>query len=146
MDILGILAELHGQRDRITQAIEALESLNGSTASTTPPTRAAVKEAVPVASSTAKKRVLSPEGRKAIADATRKRWAKKKRAAKAAAKKAAAVTPAAVKPAAVKPAKDAPAAFPVVKKVGKPMSPATKKKLALAAKARWAAKKTAVKG
>lgn len=142
MDILGILAELHGQRDRITQAIEALESLNGSTASTTKsPTRAAVKEAVPVASSTAKKRVLSPEGRKAIADATRKRWAKKKRAAKAAAKKAAAVTPAAVKP-----AKDAPAAFPVVKKVGKPMSPATKKKLALAAKARWAAKKTAVKG
>jgi hypothetical protein len=56
---------------------------------------------------------------------------------KSAAKKAAVV------PATTKPAKAAPVASPGVKKVGKPMSEATKKKLAAAAKARWAAKKAA---
>jgi hypothetical protein len=30
MDTLGILTELYGQRDRINQAIEALESLGGT--------------------------------------------------------------------------------------------------------------------
>src|ERR1700681_2038272 len=103
MDILGILAELHGQRDRISQAIEALESLNGSTSSprtakTTPKPAplATVKgvKAAPVAT----KRVISPEARQRMAEAQQKRWAKKKRAVKAAAKKAvAAVAPATVK-------------------------------------------------
>jgi hypothetical protein len=75
-----------------------------------------------------------------MAEAQKKRYAKAKRAVKAAAKKAAVVAPTA------KPAKTAPVASSGVKKVGKPMSAATKKKLAVAAKARWAAKKTAVKG
>jgi hypothetical protein len=51
-----------------------------------------------------------------------------------------------VAPVAKTSAKAAPVAPISVKKVGKPMSEATKKKLAVAAKARWAAKKTAVKG
>jgi hypothetical protein len=61
-----------------------------------------------------------------------KRWAKKKRAEKAAAKKAATV---------VQLAK----AAPVAKGARNPMSAATKKKLALAAKARWTAKKAPAK-
>jgi hypothetical protein len=56
----------------------------------------------------------------------------------AAAKKAAVVAPVAKTS-----AKAAPVASPVVKKGGKPMSEATKKKLAVAAKARWAAKTAA---
>jgi hypothetical protein len=54
---------------------------------------------------------------------------------KAAAKKAATVAPVATKS-----AKTAAVTSPVANKVGKPMSEATKKKLAVAAKARWAAK------
>ena len=50
---------------------------------------------------------------------------------------------AAVVPATVKPAKAAPVASTSGKKVGTPMSETTKKKLAVAAKARWAVKKTA---
>jgi hypothetical protein len=68
-----------------------------------------------------------------MAEAQQKRWAKKRRAVKAAAKKVAVLTPVATK--SVKVASAAP------KGARKPMSPATKKKLAVAAKARWAAKK-----
>jgi hypothetical protein len=134
MDTAKFLTDLRAQRDRIDNAITALEAISDNIAA--PTKKAAQAPASANATGTAvlpKKRVLSPEGRQAIIEATRKRWAKKKRAEKAAAKKAA-VTPTAVKPATAS-----------VKKVGKPMSEATKKKLALAAKARWAAKKTAAK-
>jgi hypothetical protein len=135
MDILGFLTELYSERDRLNNAIAALEALNGITLS---PAKSTAKAAAPTPGTqpTAKKRVISAEGRKRIADAQKARWAKKKRAAKYAAKKAATVIPAAVTP-----AKAAPVAAAPVKGAWKPTSPATKKKLAAAAKASWAAKK-----
>jgi hypothetical protein len=100
MDILGFLAELYSERDRIDSAITALEALNGNAIT---PAKTAIKphavksaKAFPV-SATATKRVVSPESRKKMANAQQKRWAKKKRAVKAAAKKAAPVTTEAAK-------------------------------------------------
>jgi hypothetical protein len=148
MDTAQILTDLRAERDRINNAITALEALNGNAAiptktATKAPAPAAVKtvKAAPVAAPVAAKRVISPEGRQRMAEAQKKRYAKAKRAVKAAAKKAAVVAKVVTTS-----AKAAPVASPVVKKVGKPMSETTKKKLAVAAKARWAAKKTAVKG
>jgi hypothetical protein len=81
---------------------------------------------------------LKPPANKKMAAAQQKRWAKTKRAVKAAAKKAAA-------PVAAKPAKKVPVASPAVNGARKPMTAATKKKLAAAANARWAAKKAPAK-
>jgi hypothetical protein len=81
MDTKTILADLRAQRDRIDQAIEALESLNG-----TPATRAGKPASGTKPTTT--KRVVSPEARRRMAEAQQKRWAKKKRAVKAAAKEA----------------------------------------------------------
>jgi hypothetical protein len=145
MDTAQILTDLRAERDRINDAISALEALNGTGVPTakTAPVPAAVKTAkpAPVAAPVAGKRVISPEGRQRMAEAQKKRYAKAKRAVKTAAKKGAVVAPTAVKS-----AKAAPVASPGVKRAGKPMGEATKKKLAVAAKARWAAKKAAVKG
>jgi hypothetical protein len=92
MDTAQILADLRAQRDRITAAIAALESLNGTAA--TPAKIAAKPAAVKSAKiPAAKKRVVSPEARQRMAEAQQKRWAKKKRAVKSAAKKAAAPVP-----------------------------------------------------
>jgi hypothetical protein len=96
MDTTAILAALLLERDRIDQAIAALESLNGTAIS---PAKSAAKNAKTPAA--AKKRVFSPESRQRMAEAQQKRWAKKKRAVKAAAKKTA------LSPAAKKPAKEA---------------------------------------
>jgi hypothetical protein len=99
MDTLRILAELHGERERIDQAIEALESLNGSTSKpktfktatkTTKPVVVKREKTAPVASPATKKRVISPEGRQRMAEAQQKRWAKRKKAVNAAKKAVAA--------------------------------------------------------
>jgi hypothetical protein len=141
MDTAQFLKDLRSERDRIDNAIAALEALDGTVTSSngTAVKPAAVKVAKTTASPSSKTRTVSPEARQRMAEAQQKRWAKKKRAVKAAAKKAAAVAPTTVKP-----AKAAPFAAPAAKGARKPMSPATKKKLALAAKARWAAKKAHV--
>jgi hypothetical protein len=131
MDTAKFLADLRAQRDRIDNAITALEALSG-TATTSAKTT--TKAALPATAPTTAKRVISAEARQRMADAQKKRYAK----ARAAAKKAAAVAPVTTAS-----AKAAPVISPVVKRVGKPMSPATKKKLAASAKARWATKKTA---
>jgi hypothetical protein len=88
MDILGFLTELYSERNRINQAIAALESLNGTAAvsAKTAAKPAAVKTSKTPAAAT--KRVVSPEARQRMAEGQQKRWAKKKRAVKAAAKKA----------------------------------------------------------
>jgi hypothetical protein len=141
MDTAQFLIDLRVQRDRINDAIAALESLTVNGISK-PAAKYAVKTAKPAKSAktasvapASTKRVVSPEGRLRMAEAQQKRWAKKKRAVKSAAKKAATVAPVATKS-----AKTAAVTSPAAKKVGKPMSEATKKKLAVAAKARWAAK------
>jgi hypothetical protein len=140
MDTAQILNDLRAQRDRTINAIAALEALNGAAIS---PAKTATKAASHVGINGDKtasvapastKRVISPEGRQRMAEAQKKRYAKAKRAVKAAAKKVA------VAPVATKSAKTAAVTSHVAKKVGKPMSEATKKKLAVAAKARWAAK------
>jgi hypothetical protein len=93
MDTNKILADLRAQRERVNQAIAALEALNGTAVSgpksKTPAkaTKATVTKATAVASGTksvAKKRVISPEGRKRMAEAQQKRWAKKAKATKSA--------------------------------------------------------------
>ena len=83
MDTSNILATLRAERNRIDQAIAALEALNETSATK-------VAKPAPGTKQTVTKRVVSPEARLRMAVAQQKRWAKKKRAVKAAAKKAAA--------------------------------------------------------
>lgn len=112
MDTSTILATLRAQRDRIDQAIAALEALNGASATEAAKPALGTKQ-------TAKKRVFSPESRQRMAEAQQRRWSKKRRAVKAAAKKIAAPTPSATKLVKV--------ASPTPKGARKPMSAATKK-------------------
>lgn len=110
MNIEQMVAELRRERDRITQAIEAMEALTGSGAPSVSLSR-------PGAVAPRGGARISAAGRKRIAEAARRRWAKIK-AAKVA------------KPA--KPAKSAPA---------RRMSPAARRRLSELAKARWAKRK-----
>jgi hypothetical protein len=132
MDTTKILTDLRAQRDRLNQAIAALESLNAS-ASAPQTSKNAAKTSTAAALNSAPhagKRVISDEARQRMAEAQRKRWAKKKRAAKAAS-----VTT-------VKPAKAAAKkAAPKSSKGG--ITAAGRKRISEAAKARWAAKKAA---
>ncbi len=136
MDTVQILIELRARRERIDQAIAALEALEK-----TPAHRPTAKAAAKAASSasgtkpTAGKRVMSPESRQRMAEAQQKRWAKKKRAVKVVAKKAASVAPETEKPA----KKAAKKAAPTSAKGG--ITAAGRKRMSDAAKARWAAKK-----
>jgi hypothetical protein len=129
MDTAPILTELRAQRDRINQAIEALESLGGTSSAPTKPGRKPATATVP----TVKKRVVSAAARKKMAEAAKKRWAVKK----AAEKKPAAKAPAAKKVASKK----------TVTKTAKKrfVSPESRQKMAEAQQKRWAKKKRAVK-
>ena len=93
MDTAQILSDLRAQRDRINDAIAALEALGETSAPTKTMTKApapaAVKSGKAAVSPASAKRVVSPEARQRMAEAQQKRWAKKKRVVKAAAKKAA---------------------------------------------------------
>ena len=73
MDTGRIVAELKSERDRLSQAIAALERLS--------PKAAAKKSAVPhrAAGSKKKRGHLTPEGRKRLSDLMKKRWAEKKK-------------------------------------------------------------------
>jgi hypothetical protein len=133
MDTTKILTDLRAQRDRLNQAIAALESLNAS-ASAPQASKSAAKTAIAATlksarSAPAGKRVISEEARQRMAEAQRKRWAKKKRAVKA----AAVLT-------AEKPAKAANKKT-TTKKVKTGITAAGRKRISEAAKARWAAKK-----
>ena len=77
-----IIAKLKAERGLLNAAIAALEALNGKALP--------LPTSKPTVEKVATKRVMSPEARKRIGDATRKRWQAKKAAAKRAAKKAAA--------------------------------------------------------
>ncbi len=135
MDTAQILADLRAQRERISQAITALEALE-ETAVSRPTAKAATKAAAlksgktaPVAPPAAKKRVISPEGRKRMAAAQQKRWATKKKAAKP-----------------VAGAKLVSSKKTVAKSAKKRVvSPDSRKRMAEAQQKRWAAKKRAVK-
>ena len=94
MDTAQILTDLRAQRERITAAITALESLTGSTPAPAAktPASAAAKSVKTTSAST--KRAVSPEGRQRMAEAQQKRWAKKKLAMAAKARWAAKKAPA----------------------------------------------------
>ncbi len=81
-----IIARLEQQKAAIDRAIAALNEFGGeaSVASQLPEVRHPAK----TVKKTGKKRVMSEEGRRRIAEAQQKRWAKSKRAAKKLAKAA----------------------------------------------------------
>lgn len=73
MDTKQLLSELRAQRDRITQAITALEGLGGG-----------ARSKLSVAGTTKKsapRRRMSAAARKRISEAAKKRWAERKKAA-----------------------------------------------------------------
>ena len=124
-DLGKIIAELEHQRAAIDRAISALREIAG-------PTRGeAATFATGEGKTTGQKRHLSPEGRKRIIEATKRRWA---------AKKAAELTEGDVQSkTATKPAS---ANGKAASRKGH-ISPEGRKKLAAAMKRRWAAKRAA---
>jgi hypothetical protein len=127
MDTQVILASLRAERDRLNQAIAALEALD---AAIDPVSRPGRKVGEPAKNKT---RTMSAAGRRRIAEAQKKRWAKKK----AAAKKSAVKSVASAKGAVLKTATS--------RKVKRVVSPESRKKMAAAQKKRWAKKKVVAK-
>jgi hypothetical protein len=112
-NVENVISQLEEQRSAIDRAISVLREVNGSSVTTT--------GAHSIAQGKTGKRRLSPEGRRRIIEATKKRWAAKRLA------EAGTVT----KPAAVSRRSR--------------LSAAGRKRLALAMKKRWAAAKRAGK-
>lgn len=77
MGIDSILAEIDAEIARLTEARALLAGMGSAT-----PAAAKGKAANKAAKKTGKKRELSPEARKRIADAQRKRWAAQRAKAK----------------------------------------------------------------
>lgn len=75
-DVASIISELEQQRSAIDRAIAALREIGGTTNQAVMPA---------AAKSTGKKRQMSAQGRRNIAEATRKRWALRREAEAAAA-------------------------------------------------------------
>ena len=123
MDTAQILADLRAQRNRIDDAITALEALNGTKPLGKPAATLDVDQASPTV-----RRTMSPAARKKIAAALKARWAAKKTSAKPVAD----ARQAATKKALAKTAK-------------RVISPESRKKMAEAQQKRWAKKKRAVK-
>jgi hypothetical protein len=127
MDTRAILANLRIERDRLNQAIAALEALDATTDPVSRPGRR-IKE--PAKNKT---RTMSAAGRQRIADAQKKRWAKKKAAAKKSAVKS------------VASAKGAVLKTGAPRKVKRVVSLESRKKMAAAQKKHWAKKKVLAK-
>ena len=113
MDIQTIVSNLKDERNRIDQAISALEGLTSNA-----PRRGRPPKAT---SPVGRRRRMSPAARKRISEAMKQRWAKWQ--GKSSPKRA--------------------KAPPNKTAVRRPMSVAAKKKLSALMKARWAAKKEA---
>lgn len=111
MNLAEVLQQLRAERDRIEQAVHALEALENGIALNSPPAE------------TPKKRRISAAGRRRIIAATKARWARI-RAAQGTTTSVAAQAKTA-KPPAIK----------------RRMSAAARKRISQAAKARWAAAK-----
>ena len=122
MDTAQILADLRAQRNRIDDAITALEALNGTKPLGKPAATIDVNQASPTV-----RRTMSPAARKKIAAALKARWAAKKTSAKPVADAKQAATKA------------------VAKTAKRVISPESRKKMAEAQQKRWAKKKRATK-
>jgi hypothetical protein len=85
-DLDTIIEQLENWKVAIDNAIASVTALRGIEAIVPPSSAAPVKPAAATKKVT-KKRILSPEGRKKISEASRKRWANLKKAAPAATKK-----------------------------------------------------------
>jgi hypothetical protein len=72
LDIHAIVKELKHERDRLEKAIAALEETDSAPAQGISPPAANLR-----APSSGKGRHLTPEGRKRLSDAMKKRWAEK---------------------------------------------------------------------
>ena len=123
MDTAQILADLRAQRNRIDDAITALEALNGTKPLGKPAATLDVNQASPTV-----RRTMSLAARKNIAAAQKARWAAKKRSAK--------------------PVADAKQATPkkaATKTAKRVISAESRKKMAEAQQKRWAKKKKAAK-
>jgi hypothetical protein len=82
MDTQQILAELRVQRDRLDQAIAAIESLATGGSDVVPEAARESTQAIPKPA----KRHISPEGRRRIAEAAKRRWAAQRKGTKPVAK------------------------------------------------------------
>ena len=84
MDLKNVLEQLHTERDRVNQAITALETLQGI--SSAPRRGRPPKNPTQYASvvSMPKKRTMSPAARKRISEMMKKRWAERRRKNRAA--------------------------------------------------------------
>ena len=111
MDIKPILTDLKAELNRITQAIAALESLDGTATAATPAAKAAPVQA--------KRRGLTPAGRRRLSEKMKARWAARRKSA--------------VRPAAKQP------------RGRRTMSPAARKRISMMMKKRWAARRGAAK-
>jgi hypothetical protein len=133
MDTAQILADLRAQRNRIDNAITALEALNGTKPLGNghdlpiPLGKRAAALDVKQASQTVR-RTMSPAARKKIAAAQKARWASKKTSAKP-----------------VVDAKQAATKKAVAKTAKRVISPESRKKMAESQQKRWAKKKRAAK-
>ena len=124
MDTAQILADLRAQRNRIDNAITALEALNGTKPLGKPAATLDVNQASPTV-----RRTMSPAARKKIAAAQKARRAAKKKPGKP-----------------VTEAKQAAPKKAVTKIAKRVISAESRKKMAEAQKKRWAKKKKAAKG
>jgi Spy/CpxP family protein refolding chaperone len=69
LNIARILADLKSERDRIDRAIKALSALESTPVASKPVTRAVRR----------KRGGLTPEGRKRLSEAMKKRWAERRK-------------------------------------------------------------------
>ena len=84
MDVTKIVAEIDAEIARLQEARAAIVSLNGSAAATgkrrgRPKGSVNVAKPARAATSAKKKRNLSPEGRKKIQEAMKRRWAERRK-------------------------------------------------------------------
>jgi len=84
MDVARILSEIDAEIARLQQARTALTTIAGGTVA---PKRGRPKGSVNKKSAKTRKRNLTPEGRKRIADAMKRRWAERRAAAAKSSKK-----------------------------------------------------------
>jgi hypothetical protein len=79
VEVSRIIAEIDGQIAKLQQARALLAGTTAATKRTGPGRPKGSKNAAVAAPAATRKRKLSPEGRKRIADAMKKRWAERRK-------------------------------------------------------------------
>lgn len=81
MDVTRIVSEIDAEIERLQQARAALTAIGGTGAVAAPKRRGRPKGSTNVAKPAKRARNLSPEGRKRIAEAMKRRWAERRKSA-----------------------------------------------------------------